>query len=513
MGLFDEAEMSDSTPALDLRALGMFPLCASQERSLLARSVAQESSAVPPPSLIRFGFKLSGQVKLEAVGTSLGRFVERHPALRSSFAENILLPREERYRRIAAFKRTALFEPGVFVQQVHERVVPSITKFDWTAMPRQEHEEALLRVIRSEDLRPFNDSDRCRLRALFIRIASQEALLLLTFDHVIFDGHSGSITSKELQHLLSGRSDVATELSLGIPRCGFPAFAEWQNRAFRTSYFRSSISFWRDQWARFAPYRISYDDLPFSRSAVQESDYVFSTEHSTLEESESAALKAFAGEAKTSLFTVCLAALARVLSEYTGRSSVVVWSHLLNRVQPGTLNSVGFFNNTHILGFELPPSVTGRELVDQAGRVIAAALAHQELPLQFLWHTLRCVPMFYDSRVLMDFRVLAPRSPMTESSPVLVERLTLPEPVTPRLSSLGIYVTDRGDTIQISATFSRAKFSQSGVNDLLRDLRATILDLVTDPGAAFHRRSTVDRPRQSGMGDFLLLDSMCIPFV
>ena len=503
--------MSTSTVALDLTGLGVFPLCANQESTLVSRA-GHESSQYLPPSLIRFGFRLDGQINVEAVRAALSRFVERHPALRSSFAENILLPREERNRRIAAFNRTGVFEPGVFVQQVHHDVAPAVFTVDCTGLPPAERNDAFLRIIRSEDLRPFNHSDQSRVRALFIRTAADQSLLILVFDHVVFDGYSGSITCGQLEHLLSERSDAAAEPSPTVLPCGFPSFAEWQNRAFRTSYFRSSICFWRDQWARFARYRVSYEDLPFSRPAEQEADHRFATAHASLDESASAAVKAFAGDAKTTLYAVCLAALARVLSEYTGWSSVVVWTHLLNRVQPGTMHAVGFFNNTHILGIELPPSVTGRELVHQVGRVITAALAHQELPLPFLWRTLKCAPMYYDARILMDFRTLAPRAPTNESSPLSIERLALPEPLTPRLSQLGIYVTDHGNTLQLSASFRAARFLESGIKDFLGQLRGALLDLVTDPDAPCRRPSTVDRAPQPGMGEFRLVDSAYIPF-
>jgi hypothetical protein len=503
--------MSSSSVALDLTGLGVFPLCANQERSLLAQAVARDVSPDVPPSLIRFGFTLNGVVDVAAVGAALNRFVERHPALRSSFTENILLSREERYQRVALFKRTGVIDPGVFVQQVHHDVVPDVSTPDWTGMTPAEQDEALLRTIRSEDLRPFHHSDRSRVRALFIRTATDQALLILIFDHVVFDGHSGLITCREMEHLLSGRSDGERQSSAAAIQA-FPSFAKWQNQALRTSYFRSSISFWRDQWARFARYRVAYEDLPFSRPPARQTDHAFATEHATLNEPEWADVKAFAGREKVTPFAICLAALARVLCEFSGRSSTAVWSHLLNRVQPGTLNSIGFFANTHILGIELTPGATRRELVHHVGGVIAAALVHQELPLQSLWRTLKCVPAFWDTRVLLDFRTLVPRSPLSESLRVRVDRLALPEPTTPRLSTLGIYVTDNGHRLELSATFWRARFSLSGITDLLNKLRVAILDLVTDPDAPCQRRSTAGPARQYGMEEFLLLDSTRLPF-
>jgi hypothetical protein len=497
--------------APDISRLGIFPLCVNQESVLVHRAIIRQSSGSPPPSLIRFGLRLEGHLQLERLQEALSHVIGRHPALRLSFADNIFIPPPERKSRFEAFRRTGIFEPGLFMQTVHEEAALPILEFDWAAMHQAELEVAISSLIQKEDSFHFKDSAKSRVRVSVVRASTTQSLVILTFDHLAFDGFSIAIIRQELEYFLCGQSSCDRHRELAASGLGFPGFAAWQNRVLPTPYFRSSMTFWRDQWAKFAPHRIPCEDLPFSRPAPQRPDSSFATEHGLFSKSDSVALKAFAIRAKNTVFAIFLAAFAIVLSEYTGRSSVVIWSHLLNRVQPRTTRSVGFFNNSHILGIDLPSQPTGFEIIRYVGSVVRAALAHQELPLPYLWSALKCCPRFPDAHVLMDFRTIPAVAIAGCSSGLKVERLSLPDPTTPRFSSLGVYVIDNSETIQLSVTYWSCRFSQPGVERLLRDLHSAVLNLMNDPGAICRRPRMSDHGPSSTMEEFLLLQSMSIP--
>ena len=495
---------------LDLTALGTFSLSPNQERVLLSNAAMRQASFNVPPPLVRFGLRLTGGVDPRMVRDALTRVVERHPALRCSFSENIVVPAVERHERLETFRRTGIFQTGLFVQTVHRRVVLSLNEFDWAAMDHGDRQNAIHSLVRQEDLRPFGNSDTCRMRASLIRTGASEALLLLVFDHAAFDGFSARIVRREFERVLQNPAD-ADSLTGGISAAGgFPEFAEWQRRMLATNYFRRSIAFWRDQWAGFAQYRIAREDLPFSVPLPERPELTFATERVALDATNAAGLRDFAASAGTTAFTICLAALASVLGTYTGRSKIAIWSHLLNRVQAPTQDAVGFFVNTHLLGIDLQSADTGRELIRHVAGVVASSLAHQELPLPCLWNALRCVPHVGDAQILLDFRALPPQS--NEHGPVVrVDRWSLPDQTTPRLSSLGAYVLDAGDRIELAVTYWTACFAKRGVEHFLSDLRQRILALVHNPDGLCDNGTGTKGAPNSRMGHFLVLDSECIP--
>jgi hypothetical protein len=497
--------------SLDLTALGTFPLCLNQERALLSSAALRQGPVVPPPSLIRFGLNLQGLRDSTAVREALQKVLDRHPALRCSFGPSLLPSPPERQERFEAFRRTGVFEPGMLVQTVHSGVVPALVELDWRELHDDGRKEALRGLVREEDLRWFSDTDTSRMRASLAWIGPTEAQLILTFDHVVFDGFSAAIVRREIERWLSDpAADDAQPRAGDGTGGGFPAFADWQTRTLKTTYFRSSIAFWRDHWAQFARHRIPTENLPFSLPPPKQPDFTFATERTALGADESAAVRAFASAERTTTFAICLAALARVLGSLTERSAVVVWSHLLNRVQPAAIGAAGFFVNTHMLGIDLRAANTGRALVRHAGRVMTSALAHQELPLPHLWSTLRCVPRFGDAHVLLDFRTL-PAASEAAGFGVRVDRCALPDPATPRFSSLGTYVLDTGQAIELSVTYWTAAFSQAGVQRMLHDLRTALLALVTDPDADCGSTLAGNRAPNARMEEFLLLDGGCIP--
>jgi len=350
--------MTSSRIALEVTGLGLFPVCFNQEATLLARAVIRQSGVSPLTSLIRFGVRIEGRLETEKLREALLKLVTRHPALRSSFSENVLLFPQERQARLEAFKRTGVFEQGLFVQRVHEPAAPPIIEADWTGMHEAEQDGALLRLLQNLDSQLFNASDTLRIRMSFIRKGLDHALLILVCDHLVFDGFSEGVIRKELEYLLCGQSEREGHHGADETPLGFHSFAAWQRQTLPTPYFRRSIIFWRDQWARFARYRISFEDLSFSRPATQPLDSSFATERLYLNKEEANTLKAFARNRRSTLFTVFLAAFAIVLSDYTSRSSVVIWSHFVNRVRLGSMGSVGSFANTHILGIDLSAALT-----------------------------------------------------------------------------------------------------------------------------------------------------------
>jgi hypothetical protein len=489
---------------------GMLPLCITQERALLSRAIVGESPGAPPHSSVRFGLRLRGTLDSASLRQAFGQLLDRHPALRCSFVDNLSLPTLERKHRVASFGRTGVFDPGLFLQTIHEGNPLSLTELDWTTMPVAERDCALLELIAGADARPFNNLDVPRMRIAVIREGPDHALLLLTFDHAVFDGFSVLVVRNDLTRILSDLVEPKASGLAPAPALSFQAFAAWQSQALQTSYFRPSISFWRDQWSQFARYRIPFDDLPFSLPPPDRPDYTFTTHTAYLASEEAAGLNAFAAKAHTTIFAVLIAALARVLGEYTGRSAVAIWSHLLNRVRPGTMGSVGFFAHTHLLGIDLSSPTTNRQLVQHVGRVVMAALSHQELPLPYLWSTLKCGPRFPDAQVLIDFKSAATSS---SSSSLAVEPVALPEPTTPRFSALGVYVTERDNMIQISATYARCRFTETGVKTLLQDLRNTVIAILKDPDASCHTRSGPARVPHPRMNEFVLLDGARMPSV
>ena len=133
------------------------------------------------------------------------------------------------------------------------------------------------------------------------------------------------------------------------------------------------------------------------------------------------------------MFVIFLSALAIVLARYTGKPAVAIWSHLANRLQPNTLDVVGWFANTHILGIDLASNPTGEELLRQVHAVVAGAYSNQELPLPLLRRSVGPTPQVADATLLIDFTpARRPQLSGIRRNALEMEDSPLPESTTPR---------------------------------------------------------------------------------
>jgi hypothetical protein len=336
-------------------------------------------------------------------------------------------------------------------------------------------------------------------------LKGDEHLLILFLDHMVCDGFSAAIVLRDVESTIRNLTFLQTS---PVPLAGsFMDFCVWQHGAMRSSYFDRSLLYWRDQWAQYSSARIAAHDLPFSVFSEVRNPFVFSTIHGRFVDGTAQQIRSFARHSKSTLFTVFLTALAVVLSAYTRKTAVAIWSHFANRAQPGTSSMVGWLNNTHILGIDLSGNPSGWELLERVRGVTYAAIANQELPLPYLWCRLGCVPRLPDVAILIDYRT-SKAITCFEGGQLEISRAVLPDSNGGRFSSLGFYLSDDGD-LELTSKYCSERFNFEGVEKFLIDIKQVAADLSRNPYVDVAQYGNkLDLPsrktEESGMGEFLL---------
>jgi non-ribosomal peptide synthetase component F len=214
---------------------------------------------------------------------------------------------------------------------------------------------------------------------------------------------------------------------------------------------------------------------------------------------------------------VFLAAYAIVLHSYTRKAKLALWGHFSNRGRPEFQNTIGYFVHSHLIGIDFSSDPSGAELLQQVRATVLDACDHQEMPLPYLWQKLNCWPRYADARVLLDYHC-GEKETDPSSTGLVIRRAKLPESLTGRFSSLGVYVNDDQERISFSVQYLKARFPQVPVEHLVEDLQVVIARFLADPErkvAAFF-----DRPRYPGsssvepaseMGEFVVIENGAIP--
>jgi hypothetical protein len=499
--------------AFDLSTLNIFPVCMNQAHVLLSRYSLGGGTNVAGDA-IRFALSIRGRLERARLEEGLRALVDRHEALRVIFNEDLAVSPPDRARIVELFKRTRIIDFPIHSQEVLESCQVEIHHENIEALSPDGREREIRRLIQEEAMRPFPLREPPRVRAHLFTVESEQHLLVLYLDHLVVDFFSIGILIKDLRNFLCDEE----LFSRSSRAASFPRFAAWQRLALTTGKFAESVCYWRDEWARFSGARLRFEDFPPALCRSQDAGAVhYDTEEHSFTPDESKSIRLFIRKAQITLAVLSLAGFSIVLSEYTGRSSIAIWSYFSNRVQPESLYAVGFFTHRHLLGIDLTSNPSGQEVINAVGKTVMGAIAHQELPLPHLWRELRCAPRFPDAGVMMDFP-LAPRANVVDKGALSVNVTRLGISTSePRFSSLGVSILDHPQALGISCAYLTGRFHRGGVQQLLSDLRTTVLRIAENPSAKVLGGLSSIRPNvpptglPNEMEEFFLLKGSLIP--
>jgi amino acid adenylation domain-containing protein len=217
------------------------------------------------------------------------------------------------------------------------------------------------------------------LRPTVFRLSPREHVLVFAVHHIVADGWSLGILTRELAALyeafVRGRPSPLPELPIQ-----YADYAHWQREWLQGGTREELLRYWREQLGG-APARL---ELPFDgpRPAVptfRAGHCAFSVPRSLTE----SLLRLGQGQDAT-LFMVLLAACTVWLWRYTGQSDVVVGSPIAGRTHSETEGLIGLFLNTLALRTPLSGALSFREVLARTRETALGAYAHQDVPFEQL---------------------------------------------------------------------------------------------------------------------------------
>ncbi|HEY0735280.1 MAG TPA: amino acid adenylation domain-containing protein, partial [Herpetosiphonaceae bacterium] len=428
------------------------PLSFAQQRLWFLEHLQPHS----PMYLIPLAVRLRGALDLAVLERSLSTILERHEVLRTTFAaEN-----GEPFQVIA--------EPQPLTLQVVDR----------RALAEQEREAEIQRSVLAETQQPLDLHQGPLLRGRVVRFAADDHVLLLTAHHIVFDGWSYAILTRELIALYTAFSqDQPTPLPQ-LP-LQYVDYALWQREWLSGPVLAQQIAYWRRQLAGVPDVL----DLPIDwpRSPVQTSQGA--TYSFELSQPLSEALQTLSQRENATLFMTTLTAFQVLLSRYSGQHDIVVGTPIAGRTRPELEDLIGFFVNTLVLRADLAGQPTFAELVARVRTVCLDAYTHQDVPFELLVELLQ--PTRDLSRTPL-FQVMFALQNMPRTTLDLPE-LTL-EPVAVEASTakfdLSLTLSEQPSGLQGVVEYRSDLFAAATIARLVGHYQTLLAALVADP----HRR-------------------------
>ncbi|MEW6032836.1 MAG: condensation domain-containing protein, partial [Bacillota bacterium] len=332
--------------------VGEFPLSFAQQRLWFFDQMVPALALYNIPATVR----ITGPLKLEALEEALTALVRRHASLRTTF-------------------RTASGRPVQVVSPMSEPVRIRVENLE--GLPPGEKEARAGRLAVEEARRPFDLTRGPLFRILALRLDDEDHVLVLTMHHIISDGWSMAVFTRETALLydaiLSGKPSPLADIPIQ-----YSDFARWQRESLQGDVLDRQLAYWKDRLTGLPPLLELPTDRP--RPAVQ--TYRGALLPFTLPPGLAERLRDLCLREEVSLFMVLSAALKALLHRYTGRTDIAVGAAIANRTRAELEGLIGFFVNTLVLRTDLSGDPTFRKLLARERDTALEAYAHQDVPFE-----------------------------------------------------------------------------------------------------------------------------------
>ena len=328
------------------------PLSFAQQRLWLLDRLIPLGAVYNNPYVWRF----TGELDKPALENALNEVVRRHETLRTRFG----------------------IQDGEPVQVIAPALQIPLVVDDLTHLPPDEREdEARKRATAAASL-PFDLEHDPLIRAGLLRLAPSEHWLLIVWHHIVTDGWSAGVLTRELTSLYTAfrRGERSSLPPLPVQ---YADFAEWQRKWLQGPMLEKLVSYWRTALSG-----LPILELPTDRPHPTAASYRGGRIELKIPERLVRSLKVLSRGESVTLFMTLLAAYQVLLHRYSGQADIAVGVPTAGRSRSELEPMIGFFVNTLVLRGDLNGNPSFREYLSRVRARALDAYTHQELPFEKL---------------------------------------------------------------------------------------------------------------------------------
>ncbi|MFJ8593552.1 non-ribosomal peptide synthase/polyketide synthase [Streptomyces sp. NPDC093598] len=425
------------------------PLSSAQRRLWYLNDLTPGGTEYNTGSALR----LRGDVDTAALARALDKLAARHDSLRTTFAT----------------------QDGHGVQHVHPHADLPLRTADVTHLPAVRREEAAERLLTEELEHPFDLAAGPLTRALLVRRGADDHLLLLAQHHIVTDGWSVGILTRDLAALY--RAEVSGTAD-GLPALGvqYPDFAVWERRQGGDDREAEDLAYWKRHLTGMPQLELPTDR---PRPAVRTTAGAAHRQHLPAE--LVARLRHLAAERATTVFTLFAGAAAVLFSRFSGQRDVAFGTVTTGRERRELEDVAGFFANTVVLRGDVDDAATVDRFVENMRATVLDAFAHDAVPFDRVVEEL--APPRDPSRTPLVQVLVVQQTALSDPPPVggvRIEQHPLPRPAA--RFDLVLEFTPRADgSFELTAEYSTGLFEAETVARMSRHLLRLLEGMADGP--------------------------------
>jgi polyketide synthase PksJ len=413
-------------------------------------------------------WRLAGPLDLAVLEQSLWEIQRRHEALRTTFPTVHGRP-------------TQAIDPAPDVP---------LRAVDLAGYAVSERTAEVQRLITADACRRFDLARGPLWRALLVRLATEEHVLLVTVHHIVTDSWSLGLFTRELASFYNAFSSGEPSPLPELP-VQYADFAVWQRKWLQGEVLEAQLHYWKQQLAS-APVEL---ELPTDRPRPTTRTTHGGHQCLTLSAPLAQRLRAVCRQEGVTLPMLLLAGFQILLHRHARQEDILIGTPVANRSRVELEGLIGFFVNTLVVRGDLSGDPTVQELLQRVRKVALGAYAHQDLPFGKLVENLQ--PQREANRtpvcqVMFAFQ----NAPMP---PIELTGLTVsPVPVDSRSAqfdlTLSMGETEQGLTARLE--YSTDLFEAPTIAQMLRRFQVLLEGIAADPGQPLSRLPLLTEPEK-----------------
>ena len=352
----DGAQTSSGSPAPKSRELisqedeqfsNGTPLSEGQKALWLIQKSDANSVAYNVP----FAFFWDGPLDSAVLEKAWAQIIEDHPALRTVFRFGVDQP----------------------LQKVVPNMLVRIQQASLGTLDPNEMAEQVLAFAHQ----PFDLENGPLWRLHIFSTSSSRQIILLSFHHLIFDGHSLGLVCSDLvsryRQIENGESFTSSAKRLTVAD-----YVRAEREYLESERFRQDERYWRDQFPT------GFSRLGFGKDEKNSTTGKGKVFFSELPSKLVAALQKVSETERITVQSIFLSAFVSLLANISGRKEVLTGVAVNVRPSSGFQEVVGFFVNVLPIAVEVSPDKPFQTVLKRVFDVVVNALEHRRFPYRRL---------------------------------------------------------------------------------------------------------------------------------
>jgi amino acid adenylation domain-containing protein len=331
-----------------------YPLSHGQQGLWFLHNLWPESAAYN----IAHAARIQAEINVAALGRAFQLLADRHPCLRTSFAQGANGPVQRVHKQFEAFFRHT-----------------DASKWDEPFLKERLVEEAN---------RPFDLQQGPALRCALFSRSAREHFLLLAVHHIVCDLWSLAVMMNELGIIYEAELN-RSEISLPKIEAQYADYVRWQRSTLEGPRGERLRRYWEAKLGGELPAL----DVPTDKARPPIQTFNGASHTFRLSEELTRRLKELGQRNDATLFMVLLAGLQVLLHRYTSQADLTIGSPTTGRSHAEFVNTVGYFVNPVVLRADLAGDPSFKAHLNRARRTVLEAIEHQDYPFALLVESLQ----------------------------------------------------------------------------------------------------------------------------